>query len=429
MKKIIYKLSLLLVLFATIFLFSFPAYLWAETSTTITTLPTEYSWTFSAPGGGIIYKVTAFNNYGGSSTQVGGFDGYVQFDGVGTNTAVITLEVDDITGPGGVPDGVKDYWLTSITFFYNAPVVSYTIGVNAGPNGSITGPSTAFTSGNSPGIETVAAGSTPLFTILPDPGYHIASVTGDGTPDLGSLPSPYTYLFGAINNNTHTIAATFAVNHVITVTQGANGTIAPGTMSVINGEDQLFMITAASGCHIESITVDGNVLAAAASYTFINVTADHSITASFANNNVEPDINPGLGVYNLWASTEGPGSITNPGLFVISAGQSLNYLINPNGDALIADVLVNGVSVGKASSYTFIGVNSNQTIHAIFSSGGGGVAVAAIIEQGEIQVASIEELPRTGNNMLFYVIGFALMSVGVAFGSFFISQNLKKREN
>lgn len=134
--------------------------------------------------------------------------------------------------------------------------------------------------------------------------------------------------------------------------------------------------------------------------------------------------------FNIWATTEGPGSITNPGLFVIGQGQSLNYLMTPGGGASITDVLVNGVSVGAVSSYTFVNVNSNQTIHVIFSSGGGGgVTVAAITEAGTIEVAGITELPRTGNNMLFYVIGFALMAIGVAFGSFFLTKTLRKRAN
>ena len=132
-------------------------------------------------------------------------------------------------------------------------------------------------------------------------------------------------------------------------------------------------------------------------------------------------IPPGAGVFNLWATTEGPGSITNPGLFVISAGQSLNYTMTPDGGASIVDVLVNGVSVGTGSSYTFVNVNSNQTIHVIFSGGGGGIAVAGLTE------GTIEVLAFTGNNTLFYFIGFALMAIGIAFGSFFISKNLKKR--
>ncbi len=146
---------------------------------------------------------------------------------------------------------------------------------------------------------------------------------------------------------------------------------------------------------------------------------------NFVNEPIPVSVN-----FNIWATTEGPGSITNPGLFVIGQGQSLNYLMTPGGGASITDVLVNGVSVGAVSSYTFVNVNSNQTIHVIFSSGGGGaVTVAAITEAGTIEVAGITELPRTGNNMLFYVIGFALMAIGVAFGSFFLTKTLRKRAN
>lgn len=197
--------------------------------------------------------------------------------------------------------------------------------------------------------------------------------------------------------------------------------------------------TEASPTSISGIVSGGNVGTlpdppTRAGYTFMgwNTAADGSGSAFDATTVVTANITvyaqwipvpPGPGVFNLWATKVGPGSITNPGLFVISAGQSLNYLMTPDSGASIVDVLVNGVSIGAVSSYTFVNVNSNQTIHVIFSSGG--VTVA-----GTVEVAALTELPRTGNNnMLFYVIGFALIAVGAAFGSFFISRSLKKRAN
>ncbi len=144
---------------------------------------------------------------------------------------------------------------------------------------------------------------------------------------------------------------------------------------------------------------------------------------------VDPNVVP-VGNFNLWASTEGPGSITNPGLFVISPGQSLAYTITPDGGASIVDVLVNGASVGAVSSYTFVNVNSDQNIKAIFSGGGGGgeeIAVAAITEGTTVEAEGIKVLPFTGNNMFIYLAGFALIAVGAVFGSLFISKNLKKR--
>jgi hypothetical protein len=63
---------------------------------------------------------------------------------------------------------------------------------------------------------------------------------------------------------------------------GAGGSISPlGAISVTSGGSQTFAIAANSGFTIASVTVDGNSVGAVASYTFTNVTADHTIAASF----------------------------------------------------------------------------------------------------------------------------------------------------
>ena len=78
-------------------------------------------------------------------------------------------------------------------------------------------------------------------------------------------------------------AVTITVNQLtITVTQGANGVIAPITTNVNYGGSQTFTITPNAGYSIASLTVDGSVVAVASSYTFSNVLAPHTITATFA---------------------------------------------------------------------------------------------------------------------------------------------------
>jgi LPXTG-motif cell wall-anchored protein len=137
----------------------------------------------------------------------------------------------------------------------------------------------------------------------------------------------------------------------------------------------------------------------------------------------QPAIAPaGPAVYSITASTEGSGSITNPGVFNISAGASQVYTITPGDGASIVDVLVNGASVGPVSSYTFLNVNSSQTINAVFSSGG--IEVAAITEEVSEEVteetvpATIEvkgiatELPMTGQTILLGIFGLVLILAG-----------------
>jgi len=69
----------------------------------------------------------------------------------------------------------------------------------------------------------------------------------------------------------------------IIASAATGGSISPsGTVSVSAGSSQTFAITPASGYTIASVTVDGANQGAIASYTFSNVLAGHTISASFA---------------------------------------------------------------------------------------------------------------------------------------------------
>jgi hypothetical protein len=80
--------------------------------------------------------------------------------------------------------------------------------------------------------------------------------------------------------------ATLTVNiptYTITATAGAGGSLTPsGTVTVNSGASQTFTIAANAGYQIAGVTVDGSSVGAVASYTFTNVTANHTIAASFS---------------------------------------------------------------------------------------------------------------------------------------------------
>jgi len=137
---------------------------------------------------------------------------------------------------------------------------------------------------------------------------------------------------------------------------------------------------------------------------------------------VEIPITP-VTVYTITKSVVGNGSITDPVpvVFNISAGSGQTYTIVPGEGQSIVDVLVNGISVGAVSSYTFAGVNSNQTIQAIF----GQISVLALTEESiteEAPPAVIEvkgisnELPMTGQSMLTGIFGTFLILAGIMLG-------------
>ena len=69
----------------------------------------------------------------------------------------------------------------------------------------------------------------------------------------------------------------------------------------------------------------------------------------------------------ITASAGSGGSISPSGSVQVTAGGSQTFYITSDRGYHIADILVNGTSVGAVSSYTFPDVQKNQTITAIFA--------------------------------------------------------------
>mgnify|MGYP000556269887 CR=1 FL=1 len=95
-----------------------------------------------------------------------------------------------------------------------------------------------------------------------------------------------------------------AQKYTITATAGEGGSITPnGDVSVKEGASQTFAITADNGYEIADVLVDGNSVGAVETYTFDEVKANHTISASFSkttsaaefDNDFEQDEFPGHG--------------------------------------------------------------------------------------------------------------------------------------
>lgn len=148
-----------------------------------------------------------------------------------------------------------------------------------------------------------------------------------------------------------------AVKHSITVTQGPHGTITPAgideVVSVDEGADQKFTIKPDSGYEIADVKVDGASVGARTSYTFKNVTKDHSITAVFAS------------VKKVYYLAEG----TNAWGFTTYVS-----LANPNKTAVTATVsyLETGAPSGKEkgmSREVIVPANSQTTVSSLYDIG------------------------------------------------------------
>jgi PKD repeat protein len=107
---------------------------------------------------------------------------------------------------------------------------------------------------------------------------------------------------------------------------------------------------------VANVLVDGSSVGVVTSYTFTNVTASHTIAASFA-----------IDTYTINASAGANGSISPSGAVTVNYGANQAFTITPAAHYHVADVLVDSISVGAVTNYTFTSVSANHTIAASFA--------------------------------------------------------------
>jgi hypothetical protein len=142
----------------------------------------------------------------------------------------------------------------------------------------------------------------------------------------------------------------------ITAVPGEGGTISPsGVTNVAYGSSQSFSITPNTGFHITNVFIDGSPIGAVTSYNFPSVTSDHVIGANFYINS-----------YTITVTQTVHGTIS-PGTTNVNYNTNQVFSITPETGYRIADVLVDGSSVGAVASYRFTNVNAPHTITANYA--------------------------------------------------------------
>ncbi len=214
-------------------------------------------------------------------------------------TPEVTVKVDDMTLAEG-----KDY---TVTYGDNKNVGTNvgTVTVTAKENGNykfaeiikeftITQATPSgepkYTKITTDGMTLADAGLTPDGNTLNPADGTLAWIddAGNVLPDDTKVEANKTYKWRFIpadsSNYTNLTgeAELYHLSYTITASAGAHGSISPsGDVDVVKGNSQTFVIKADDGYEIESLTVDGESVNAAESYTFENVTAAHTIAVTF----------------------------------------------------------------------------------------------------------------------------------------------------
>ncbi len=222
----------------------------------------------------------------------------------------------------------------------------YTIGMSAGPGGTI---SPCPLSGS----VSVIRGGDCTFTAMPNAGYSVSNLVVDGNP-VGAVTG---YTFTNVTRS-HSISVSFTNTLPITSSVNGSGTISPASAAVTYGGSQTFTISPANEWYISSVVVDGSAVAGTpppSSYTFTDVMEPHSIAVNFATNYT----------YSITTSVTGSGMIT-PTSATVDYGCSQTFAITPNTGYIIASVTGCGGTL-SGNTYTTGPVTNSCSVSAAFA--------------------------------------------------------------
>ena len=229
-------------------------------------------------------------------------------------------------------------------------------------------PSSVVTGGTiSPlGTSTQNYGATRGYSISANAGFHINWIKVDGAAVLTGQTgtnsnTSASYTFSNITAG-HTIVVSFANNqYTLTYLTSGGGSITPSGNQVINYGQAGSLVTentptGYSFVNWTDVVGGSTTTTTGPTQQVTNVTANHTITAHFAIN-----------TFTINASSTGNGSVSPNGTSTSSFGSSPTITITPSAGYQVSGVLVDGVSVGAVSSYTFTSISANHTLVGSFS--------------------------------------------------------------
>jgi hypothetical protein len=143
-------------------------------------------------------------------------------------------------------------------------------------------------------------------------------------------------------------SAPFAVNYTVRAAAVANGNISPsGAVTVSAGSGQAFTITPDASFQVADVQVDGASVGAVTSFTFTNVVANHTITATFS-----PSPLSGLFSGTMTLGTVSGGECVGASLSTRGGSTELSTLSINFVNTTDIRVSTRSISTGLQCSYT-----------------------------------------------------------------------------
>jgi hypothetical protein len=278
----------------------------------------------ASTGGSIVGSSTQVVGYGTDGTQVTATPA-TGYHFVSWSDGVLTAARTDTNVTANV-DVTANFAIDTFTLHYTA-----------GAHGSIVGSSTQVVDYGTDGTQVTATPAT---------GYHFVNWS-DGVLTAARHETNVTA--------DKSVSASFAINaYTLHYVAGTHGSIVGSSTQVVDygGDGTQVTATPATGYHFVSWS-DGVLRAAR---TDLNVADNLTVTAAFA-----------IDTYKIVPSAGAHGSISPATTQTVDFGSDATFTITPSAGYHVADVLVDSVSVGAVTSYTFHDVTDDHTISATFA--------------------------------------------------------------
>ena len=157
--------------------------------------------------------------------------------------------------------------------------------------------------------------------------------------------------------------------NVITSVNGGNGTITPSKIGVIEGTKEEITFTPNSGYIVSKVMVNGVEKTSEVENNKIEITVTEEMTVEVTYKRKYTGGGGGSTTttkYKITVTEGKNGSITPNGVVKVEKGEDQTFKIKAEKGYEIADVLVDGKSVGAVAKYTFKNVKAKHTIEATF---------------------------------------------------------------
>ena len=157
--------------------------------------------------------------------------------------------------------------------------------------------------------------------------------------------------------------------NVITSVNGGNGTITPSKTGVIEGTKEEITFTPNSGYVVSKVMVNEVEKTSEVENNKIEITVTEEMTVEVTYKRKHTGGGGGsttTTTYKITVTEGKNGSITPNGVVKVEKGEDQTFKIKAEKGYEIADVLVDGKSVGAVAKYTFKNVKEKHTIEATF---------------------------------------------------------------